>query len=281
MPPRLRVRHAASPRALCTLLGAALLAASAACGAPRHASPMQSASAGDVSLAGAPNQLTAAERAAGWALLFDGTSLRGWRGLGRDTVPSAHWTVENGAIKKIPSGQVAVQADGQPIGGGDLMTEGSYGDFELSWEWKVAPGANSGIKYNVSEERSTSLQPRHAAKGFEYQVIDDDRHPDGQLVKHKTGDLYDLIASNERKRVRPAGEWNASRIVFRGNHGEHWLNGEKVVEYDLGTPAMAAVLAASKYRDWPWFGERRRGHVVLQDHNDAVWFRSLKIRELR
>ncbi len=268
-------------------LAAALAAAAAAPAAARAqvrpvAGPVSGAAAAapSAALSAAPNTLTAAERAAGWRLLFDGRSLAGWRGLGRDTVPTAHWTVEGGAIKKIASGQVPVQADGQPVGGGDLMTEATYGDFELTWEWRVSPGGNSGVKYNVSEERSTSVQPRHAAKGFEYQMIDDDRHPDGKLVKHKTGDLYDLIASNERKRVRPAGEWNRSRLVFRGTHGEHWLNGEKVVEYDLGTPRMAAALAASKYKDWAWFGERRRGHLVLQDHNDAVWFRSLKLREL-
>ena len=226
------------------------------------------------------NTLTPAERAAGWRLLFDGRSLAGWRGLGRDTVPTAHWRVADGAIEKIASGRVPVQADGQPVAGGDLMTDSTYGDFELTWEWKVSPGGNSGVKYNVSEERSTSVAPPTAAKGFEYQMIDDDRHPDGKLVRHKTGDLYDLIASTDRKRVRPVGEWNRSRLVFRGPHGEHWLNGEKVVEYDLGTPRMRAAIAASKYKDWPWFGERRRGHLVLQDHNDAVWFRDLKLREL-
>jgi hypothetical protein len=262
----------------------ASLALLAACAASGRQAPVQSVAAGDVARGAedaAPNRLTDAERAAGWRLLFDGATLRGWRGLGRDTVPTAHWTIEGGTIKKIPSGQVPVQADGQPVGGGDLMTEATFGDFELSWEWKVSPGGNSGIKYNVSEQISAGIQPRNAAKGFEYQIIDDDRHPDGRLVKHKTGDLYDLISSNDRKRVRPVGEWNQSRIVFRGDHGEHWLNGEKVVEYDLGTPAMHAALAASKYKDWSWFGERRRGHVVLQDHNDAVWFRSIKIRELR
>jgi hypothetical protein len=225
------------------------------------------------------NQLTRAERDAGWQLLFDGRSLRGWRGLGRAEVPTAHWRVTDGAIQKVASGKVPVQADGQPLEGGDLMTEATFGDFELAWEWKVTPGGNSGVKYNVSEELSTSIQPRHAAKGFEYQVLDDDRHSDGRIVKHRTGDLYDLISANERKRVRPVGEWNESRIVFRGTHGEHWLNGEKVVEYDLGTPAMNAALAASKYKTIPWFGERRRGHVVLQDHGDEVYFRNIKIRE--
>jgi hypothetical protein len=226
------------------------------------------------------NQLTDVERAAGWRLLFDGKTLQGWRGLGRDTVPTAHWTVNDGAIEKIASGRVPLAPDGQPLAGGDLMTDATYGDFELTFEWKVSPGANSGIKYNVSEELSRTLEPRYAAKGFEYQVLDDDRHPDGKLATHRSGALYDLIAPNDRKRLHPVGEWNRSRIIFRGTHGEHWLNDEKVVEYDLGTPAFDAALKGSKFRSIPWFAERRRGHIVLQDHNDAVWFRALKIREL-
>ena len=227
-----------------------------------------------------PNQLTTAERAAGWTLLFDGRTLTGWRGLGYPGVPTSHWVVADGAIEKIASGRVAVQADGQPVEGGDLMTEATFGDFELAWEWRVTPGANSGVKYNVSEELSTSMPPKHAAKGFEYQIIDDDRHPDGKLVKHKSGDLYDLFASNDRKRLRPVGEWNESRIRFVGAHGEHWLNGEKVVEFDLGTPRMDSALAASKYQPIPWFAERRRGHIVLQDHGDEVYFRSIRIRDI-
>src|SRR2546428_8735707 len=195
--------------------------------------------------------LTAAERAAGWRLLFDGRTLAGWRGLGYDSVPSAHWVVVDGAIKKIASGNVPKLPDGQPRQGGDLMTVATFGDFELTWEWKVTPGANSGVKYNVSEELSMAQAPNHAALGFEYQMLDDDRHEDGKLPTHRAGALYDLVAPNERKHLRPVGQWNRSRIVFRGNHGEHWLNGQKVVEFELGTARMDSLLAASKYQTSP------------------------------
>jgi hypothetical protein len=227
-----------------------------------------------------PNTLAPAESAAGWKLLFDGSTLRGWRGLGRDTVPTAHWVVDGGAIRKIPSGKIARQADGQPLAGGDLMTASAFTDFELSFEWKISPGANSGVKYNVSEPFSLANASNHAALGFEYQVLDDERHEDGKLPSHRTAALYDVIEPNASKQMRPVGEWNESRIVFRGTHGEHWLNGAKVVEYDLGTPRVDALLARSKYRTIPGFAERRRGHIVLQDHGDEVWYRSIRIREL-
>ena len=228
-----------------------------------------------------PHELTAAERAIGWRLLFDGRTLSGWRGLGYDSVPTAHWKVADGAIEKIASGNVPKLADGQPAHGGDLMTVDSFGDFELAFEWKVAPGANSGVKYNVSERLSMSQAPNHAALGFEYQILDDDRHEDGKLPSHRAGALYDLIAPNARKHLRPVGEWNRSRIVFRGRHGEHWLNGEKIVEFDLGTPRMDSLIAASKYRSIPGFADRREGggHIVLQDHGDEAYFRSIKVRE--
>ncbi|PYP71275.1 MAG: DUF1080 domain-containing protein [Gemmatimonadetes bacterium] len=226
-----------------------------------------------------PNQLTAEERAAGWRLLFDGRTLAGWRGLGYDSVPSAHWVVVDGAIKKIASGNVPKLPDGQPRQGGDLMTVATFGDFELTWEWKVTPGANSGVKYNVSEELSMAQAPNHAALGFEYQMLDDDRHEDGKLPTHRAGALYDLVAPNAAKRLHPVGEWNHSRVIFRGNHGEHWLNGAKILEFDLGTALMDSLLAASKYRAIPGFAERRNGHIVLQDHGDEVYFRSIKVRE--
>ncbi|HEX2716536.1 MAG TPA: DUF1080 domain-containing protein [Gemmatimonadaceae bacterium] len=245
--------------------------------------PLRATADGSVARAaagGAANQLTDAERDAGWSLLFDGSTLRGWRGLAASEVPATHWVVENGAIRKVASGKVPVQADGQPLQGGDLISEGTYRDFELSWEWKVTPGANSGVKYNVSEELSAVIAPTHAAKGFEYQMIDDDRHADGKLPTHRSGALYDLIAPPENKPLRPVGEWNASRIVLAGGRGEHWLNGVKVVSYELGTARMDSLLMASKYRSWPWFADRRAGHIVLQDHGDDVYFRNIKIRPL-
>jgi len=240
-----------------------------------------------LSLLQSPNSLSPDEQKAGWRLLFDGKTLTGWRGVGYDTVPTAHWVVVNGAIKKVASGDVPRVADGRPLVGGDLMTVDSFADFELSFEWKVTPGANSGLKYNVSEAMSiaqggagTQGGPTHSALGFEYQILDDDRHEDGKLPTHRSAGLYDLIAPNDKKQLRPVGQWNRSRIVFRGNHGEHWLNGQRVVEFDLGTARMDSLLAASKYKTIPGFGQKRRGHIVLQDHGDEVYFRGLKVRPL-
>ena len=251
-------------------------------------------SAGPSPEAPGPNTLTPPERAAGWRLLFDGRTLAGWRGLGYDTVPTGHWVVVDGAIKKIASGNVPRVADGRPLNGGDLMTVETYGDFELTWEWKVTAGANSGVKYNVSEAMSIgqngqmtpaavatgAIAPNHSALGFEYQMIDDDRHEDGKLPTHRSGALYDLIAPSEAKQLRPVGEWNTATVIVRGNHGEHWLNGRKIVEFDLGTARMDSLLAKSKYRSIPGFGDRRKGHIVLQDHGDEVYFRNIKVRPL-
>lgn len=229
-------------------------------------------------LAAQPNTLTPTEQKDGWRLLFDGKTFAGWRGLGYDSVPTSHWRVEDGAIKKLPSGKVPVQADGQPLKGGDLMTLDTFGDFDLSFEWKVAPGSNSGVKYNVSEAFSLAKAGNHAALGFEYQVLDDSLNEDNQLATHRAGALYDLIAPGDDKRLEPVGGWNRSRIVFRGNHGEHWLNGKKVVEFELGSARMDSLLAKSKYRSITGFADRRAGHIILQDHNEEAWYRSLKIR---
>ena len=227
------------------------------------------------------NTLTAAEEAAGWKLLFDGETFAGWRGLGRDSIPEGHWIIEDGSIRKVASGDVPTAPDGQPLEGGDIMTVDSYRDFELVLEWKVSPGANSGIKYNVSEEMSTASPPTHAALGFEYQILDDELHPDAQNGPTRTTSaVYDLMPPGATKHVRPVGSFNEARIVFRSTHGEHWLNGVKVLEFELGSAAFDSVYALSKYQPIEGFAEKRRGHIVLQDHGDDVWFRNIKIREL-
>jgi len=225
------------------------------------------------------NGITAAERAEGWRPIFDGRTFVGWRGLGYDSVPTAHWKIEDGAIKKVALGQVARMPDGQPAKGGDLMTRETFRDFELSWEWKIGRGGNSGVKYNVSEEISVAASPNHAALGFEYQLLDDSLAEDNKIPSHRAGALYDMIPPSVNT-VKPAGEWNVSRLVYRGNHGEHWLNGTKVVEFELGTPRTDSLLAKSKYKNIRNFAQRRVGHIVLQDHGEEVYFRNIKIRIL-
>jgi len=195
-----------------------------------------------------------------WKVLFDGETFTGWRGLGRDSVPGGHWIIEDGSIRKVASGTVPTAPDGQPLEGGDLMTVESYRDFELVFEWKVSPGANSGIKYNVSEAMSTASPPQNGPN-------------------RTAGGLYDLVPPGPAKELRPVGSFNEGRIVFREGHGEHWLNGVKILEFDLGTPAFDSVFALSKYLPVEGFAEQRAGHIVLQDHGDDVWFRNIKIRE--
>lgn len=227
-----------------------------------------------------PNQLSSAERAAGWRLLFDGKTFAGWRGLGYDSVPSAHWRIKDGAIMKIASGNVPKIADGQPASGGDLMSIETFQNFEMSWEFKLTPKSNTGVKYNVSEQFSLKNAGNHAALGWEFQLQDDVNGEDISIPSHLTASLYEMIPSNALQLTKAVGEWNSARLVFDGNKGEHWLNGRKVVEFDITTPEFAALFAKSKYRNIAGFSERRTGHVILQDHNDEVYFRSIKIREL-
>lgn len=227
------------------------------------------------------NTLSDQEKAAGWVLLFDGSTFKGWRGVARKDIPEGHWTIEDGCIKKIPSKEVPLQEDGQPLQGGDIMTQEAYKDFELTFEWKISKAGNSGIKYNVSEEMSMSHTPKTAALGFEYQILDDKNHPDAKNGDNRTAAaLYDLIVP-EGKTLKPVGVFNTGRIIFNGNHGEHWLNGVKVLEYDLETPQMEELLKKSKYSPIKGFADKRNGHIVLQDHTDAVWYRNIKIRIIK
>ena len=225
-------------------------------------------------------EVTADREAGGaWAPLFDGSSLAGWRGILDEAVPEGHWTVEDGTIRKIASANVPTAPDGQPLVGGDIMTIDTYSSFELSFEWKVAPGANSGIKYNVSREMSIGSEPVTAALGFEYQILDDDLHPDAANGENRqAGALYDMIPPDPGKVLRPVGEFNEGRIVFDRGHGEHWLNGAKVLEYDVGSDEFNVLLARSKYDPIPGFADLRSGHIVLQDHSDDVWYRNIRIK---
>jgi len=220
-----------------------------------------------------PNTLTAAEKKAGWRLLFDGRTLEGWRGFHKETVP-AGWAVEDGCIKKVPGRGELGQA------GGDMITIDQFDNFEFSIEWKLSPGGNSGIKYLISE----SLPPRgRSGVSFEMQVLDDDNHPDAKMGmggNRTAGALYDLIAPSKDKILKPVGEFNHARLVVKGNHIEHWLNGVKVVEFERGSDALKAIIAKSKFKDTKGFGETAKGHILLQDHGDAVWYRNIKIRSL-
>lgn len=220
------------------------------------------------------NVLSAKEQAEGWQLLFNGKDFTNWRGLGQaeGQIPQ-NFKVEKGQIHKVA-------AKG---GNGDLMTVKGYDSFELSFEWKLSEGGNNGIKYNVSEEMSTGPSKKgRASLGFEYQVLDDAKHSDGKLKTHQCGALYELVAPDDaKKQVKPIGQWNQSRIVYNGNHIEHWLNGQKIVEADLGTPQMNEALAKSKWKNIKGFGDRRTdGHICITDHQDECWYRNIKIKEL-
>jgi hypothetical protein len=220
------------------------------------------------------NQLTGAEKAAGWRLLFNGKSFDGWRGFHSDKVP-AGWAIEDGCIKKVPAQGELGQA------GGDLITFDQFDNFEFSIEWKLSKEANSGIKYLISE----SLPPTgRSGVSFEYQVLDDENHPDAKagIAGNRTaGSLYDLIPASKAKKLKPIGEFNRTRIVVKGNHIEHWLNGVKVVEFERGGEKLKQHIAESKFKNTKGSGETAKGHILLQDHGDAVWYRNIKIRTLK
>jgi len=227
----------------------------------------------------APNTLTKEEVDAGWKLLFDGESLAKWRGLGIENVPEGLWIIEDGQIKKVAKKDIPKGKDGKPLPGGDLMTIESFENFEFSIEWKASKGGNSGIKYNVSEELSTSRGGKHSALGFEYQVLDDFGYTKKLKPTQMAGALYDLVPPGD-KDLKPSGEFNRSKIVFQGNHGEHWLNGKKLLEYEIGSAKFDSALAVSKFRDIPGFADKKKGHIVLQVHPGETWYRNIKIRVL-
>ncbi len=211
----------------------------------------------------------------GYVPLLSANSGQGWHAANGTTFPEKGWTVKDGTISIKASGGRESAAFG------DIVTDKEYGAFDLMFEFKLTPGANSGVKYFVTlAEKSTG-----SAIGLEYQVLDDELHPDAKLGKggnRTLASLYDLIKGEKPKAaIKPIGEWNQGRvIVYPNNHVEHYLNGVKVLEYERGSAAFKALVAGSKYAKWPNFGEAKKGHILLQDHGNDVSFKNIKIKEL-
>lgn len=223
-----------------------------------------------------PNDLSAAEKKSGVDLLFDGNTADQWRSVNSDSFPERGWKVGNGEITVLKSD------GGESTNGGDIITRDQYAVFDLSFEFKMTPGANSGVKYFVTLKEETT----GSAIGLEYQVLDDKLHPDAKMGRdgnRTLASLYDLMTSNSDSRARrPIGEWNRGRVVVaEDNTVTHYLNGIKMLEYKRGSQEYRDLVAASKYKDWDSFGEAPQGHILLQDHGDNVSFRNIKVKKLK
>ncbi|AEM71791.1 protein of unknown function DUF1080 [Allomuricauda ruestringensis DSM 13258] len=222
------------------------------------------------------NQLTLDEEKNGWKLLWDGETTVGWRGARLDDFPEKGWEIKDGVLTVLSSGGEESAA------GGDIVTTELYGDFELKVDFKLTEGANSGIKYYVDTDLNKGPG---SSIGLEYQILDDERHPDAKLGNHEgsrtVSSLYDLIQADVNKPINPIGEWNTARIVSKDKHVEHWLNGTKVLEYERKSEAYRKLVSESKYVKWPNFGEVDRGHILLQDHGDHVSFKNIKIKPIK
>jgi len=221
------------------------------------------------------NTLSPNEIANGWKLLYDGHTANGWRGATLTAFPAKGWLYADGTMHVLPS------EGKEESGGGDIVTDSLYGAFDLSFEFKITPGANSGVKYFVTLSEVT----KGSAIGLEYQVLDDKLHPDAKLGRNgdrTLASLYDLIPAKKQERfIHPIGAWNTGRIVvYPNNHVEHYLNGVKVLEYERGSKEFRDLVAISKYVIWKNFGEAKEGHLLLQDHGNEAWYRSIKVRRL-
>jgi hypothetical protein len=219
------------------------------------------------------NTLSEQEKRDGWQLLWDGRTAQGWRGARLDIFPSKGWTMENGILKVLKGN------GGESTNGGDIVTTRKFRNFELLVDFKITKGANSGVKYFVRPDLNKG---EGSAIGCEFQILDDERHPDAKLGvngNRKLGSLYDLIPAPADKPFK-IDEFNTARILVNGSHVEHWLNGVKLLEYERNNQMWDALVDYSKYRDWPDFGNTEEGNILLQDHGDEVWFKNIKIREL-
>ncbi len=221
------------------------------------------------------NTLTTSEEKDGWKMLWDGKTTEGWRGARLEDFPQEGWEIKNGILTVLASGGAESAA------GGDIVTEKLYGDFELKADFKITEGANSGIKYYVDTDINKGPG---SSIGLEYQILDDDKHPDAKLGNHEgsrtVASLYDLIKADPDKPIHPVGAWNTARIISKNNHVEHWLNGTKVLEYERGSEDFRKLVSESKYAKWDRFGELEEGRILLQDHGNRVSFKNIKIKTL-
>ena len=218
------------------------------------------------------NTITEGEKKEGWEILFDGVSTKGWHTYGNSPVGTA-WKVADGVL----SLDTSVKANGKITGGGNILTDEEFENFHLRLEWKISKNGNSGILFYVKEDTLKYEEPYHT--GPEMQVLDNDGHPDARIIKHRAGDLYDLISCS-KETVKPAGEWNLAEIKCVNGKLDLYLNGENVVSTTMWDDNWNKMVAASKFKQWKDFATYKKGRINLQDHDNAVWYRNIKIRKL-